>query len=405
MTQHIFINGGVFETRLALMAGERLVECRHLPFGAADQFAPAPLPVAGTLCLGRITRMAAELEAAFVDIGFEAPGFLPVSAMPAGARPSEGALLAVRIAKSAFDDKGPKLSARLSPEQSALARPHLSAGSARPGPLPGGLPGLAEAVAGLARAETPERVEVDHALAYARLKAELPSPLAGALARAPEGDLFARHHIGGQIEAALEPIMPLTGGGNLIIEPTSALTAIDVNSGGMGGAKLRQRLNLAAAKAIPPALRLRGIGGQVVIDFLPMRRPEQQQAVMAALKTSCRPDPARIKISRMTSGGLVALTRERARPSLAAELLAPAANPAPSPSPGAGANAMLRALAREARGPGGRNFRLAAAADIAAWLEGRGDFRLAAGREFGINLEFVLDETLEPGIWRLERNP
>lgn len=418
MHRTILINGGLFETRLALLEEDRLAEIIHLPFGAADGFCPAPAPLPGALYLARISRIAPELDAAFADIGAGPHGFLPAAACPpaktaAGGGISrqvqEGQWLPVMVMKAAYDDKGPRLGARLAPEYEALAKQALNALDAKqrkPGPLPGAQPELAAAITRLAgtNADGLDSILADHPAAFALLQTRLDPALGGRLERAPAADLFTEHGIEEQISAALEPVYPLPGGGTLIIEPTSALTAIDVNSGGMGGAELRYRLNLEAARQIPRQLRLRGIGGQVVIDFLPVRPRKQSEDVLAALQAACAPDAAQIKISRLTPGGLVALTRERRGPSLATVLLQPAPAPAHGP-PGAAAaaNALMRSLGHAARQPGSRNFTALVSQDITDWLAQRPDFQLAAQREFGLNLTLKTDAGLGSGQWTIER--
>lgn len=410
----IFINGGLFETRLALVQQDRLTECLHLPFGAGNGFQPPARPMAGALCIGKVQRIAPEMDAAFIDIGGEEDGFLPAAAIERSDASisisrlvTEGQMLAVQIIKPSYDGKGPRLSSRLSVEQKAISAPHLppQAGkSIQIGVVKASQPGLADALSALIGSDQPGAIIIDHPAAFSRLMADLPASLQSSLERAGTGDLFASQGLDEQIEAALEPVQALQGGGSLIIEPTSALTTVDVNSGGMGGSKLRFRLNLEAARAIPPAIRLRGIGGQVVIDFLPVRAPKQREAVMTALKQACQPDPAQIKISRITTGGLVALTRERRGLSLAAQMNSTPARPIRAkPSPASEAHKLLRALASEAAQPGSRQFQIKAGLKIIDWLHSRDDFHLAVQREFGINLALTADESLETDQWTLTR--
>lgn len=133
--------------------------------------------------------------------------------------------------------------------------------------------------------------------------------------------LFEADDIEAQIEAALEPRVELPSGGTLLIEPTQALTAIDVNTGrnvGRGEAgRTMLETNLEAAAEIARQVRLRNIAGLVAIDFIRMDRDEDKRRVVDALRAAARPDPQPLRVGRMTPFGLVELTRRRARPPLA----------------------------------------------------------------------------------------
>ena len=109
------------------------------------------------------------------------------------------------------------------------------------------------------------------------------------------------------------------GGGSLIIEPTAALTAIDVN-----GAGRPLEVDLAAAREVARQLRLRRIGGTVVIDFVDLESKRDRARLHAALRQALADDPATVQLYPMSPLGLVELSRQRLGPSLA-ELLGRAA--------------------------------------------------------------------------------
>ena len=118
-----------------------------------------------------------------------------------------------------------------------------------------------------------------------------------------------------EIEALLAPEVPLSKGASIVIEPTRALTAIDVNAG--AGADFFQ-VNREAARTIARQLRLRNIGGIVVVDFISMKRRDSRSALVEAFRGALDDDPAHIRMSRAMSGlGLVELARERRGLSLA----------------------------------------------------------------------------------------
>ncbi len=112
----------------------------------------------------------------------------------------------------------------------------------------------------------------------------------------------------------------LKSGGFIVIEPTEAFTAIDVNTGRyVGKADLEEtvlRTNLEAAKEIAYQLRLRNIGGLIIIDFIDMERPESREAVYKALKEYLKRDRAKTNVRPMSEFGVIEMTRERRRESL-----------------------------------------------------------------------------------------
>lgn len=128
-----------------------------------------------------------------------------------------------------------------------------------------------------------------------------------------------------QIDAALDPEVKLAGGGSLVIEPGRTLTVIDVNSGATaadgGGRQAGERrfleANLAAAAEIARQLRLRNLGGIVVIDFIDLKKPPARVRVIEALKAATSNDPAPCWIGQMSRLGLVEMTRRRRGASLA----------------------------------------------------------------------------------------
>jgi ribonuclease E/ribonuclease G len=128
-----------------------------------------------------------------------------------------------------------------------------------------------------------------------------------------EAGLFDLHDLDEAISALTEPRVPLSGGASLVIEPTEALTVIDVNAGPEANAL---SVNLTAAGEIGRQLRLRHIGGIVVIDFISMTRPRDRERIVDALKVTVADDPAQTYIVPMSALGLVEMTRERRGPGL-----------------------------------------------------------------------------------------
>jgi ribonuclease G len=132
--------------------------------------------------------------------------------------------------------------------------------------------------------------------------------------------IFDLYSIDDEIDRALDRKVDLKSGGYLIIEQTEAMTTIDVNTGGyVGRSSLEDtifRTNLEAAAAIARQLRLRNLGGIIIIDFIDMQTDTHRHQVMEALETALSADPARNQISLVSPLGLVEMTRKRTRESL-----------------------------------------------------------------------------------------
>ncbi|KPJ53771.1 hypothetical protein AMJ39_03455 [candidate division TA06 bacterium DG_24] len=137
-----------------------------------------------------------------------------------------------------------------------------------------------------------------------------------------QGDIpiFESHGVEAQIEKALERKVWLKTGGYITVDQTEALAAIDVNTGRFSKErdpeKMILKTNTEAAREIARQLRLRDVGGIIVIDFIDMVREENKRKVLNELKTALKRDRSRTKALRVSDLGLIEMTRERARPSL-----------------------------------------------------------------------------------------
>ncbi|MGF1445657.1 MAG: ribonuclease E/G [Pikeienuella sp.] len=125
-------------------------------------------------------------------------------------------------------------------------------------------------------------------------------------------DLFEDYGVSEEIERLNDPSAPLPAGGWIQIEPTAALVAVDVNTGGgfQGGDALTA--NLEAARELPRQLRLRGLGGQIAIDFAPLPKRDRPK-IEQALKSAFRGDPIETTLGGWTPLGLFELSRKRER--------------------------------------------------------------------------------------------
>jgi ribonuclease G len=402
MNEEILINVHFFETRVALLA-DGLAQELHLQRSGAGS------PV-GNVVKGRITRVLPGMQAAFVDIGFERPGFLhardlrEASALPDGALPDirsvlhDGEAVLVQISKEPLGSKGARLSTDLAlPSRFLVLMPYArnigisqriedpaererlrgllaelrqqlgaehcgfiartaaeGAGEAdlladmryltRLWALLDESQRLVDAPA-LVYEELPLHirmvrdvmsarvgaVRVDEPATFARVRGFVERFLPEFVDRLALHDgpvpLFEQYGVEEELRRALQPRVELRSGGHLLIEQTEAMTTIDVNTGAYVGSRNLEetvfRTNMEAAAVIPRQLRLRNLGGIIVIDFIDMLDPEHQRQVLRTLEENCAGDPARPRISGPSSLGLVEMSRKRTRDSLARQLCEP----------------------------------------------------------------------------------
>ncbi len=188
----------------------------------------------------------------------------------------------------------------------------------------------------------------------------------------PIFDLFG---IDEEIAKALKRRVDLKSGGYLIIDQTEALTTVDVNTGGFVGARNFDdtifKTNLEAGQAIARQLRLRNLGGIIIIDFIDMVREDHQAAVLAELKKQLQRDRTRITVSGFTQLGLVEMTRKRTRESLAHMLCEPCPTCHGTGQVKTARSVcydILREILREARQFNPKEFRIIASATVVEML-------------------------------------
>jgi Ribonuclease G/E len=311
----LFVTVQPGELRVARIEDGRLVE---LAIQRDDR--PSLL---GDIYLGRVTAIDRSLDAAFVDIGRDRPGFLPLSEAPRGSL-SEGATATLKVVREPSADKGARLTARIHEPPPDLAA--LAAGAKPPAVLVRGDDPLARLLAAEA---LPDEIRVDEAATCAGLRARLAEArpdLAAALVHDPgpeplfERPLLDEGSVEDAIEALLAPRVALPSGGALFIEPTRGLTAIDVDSGGHqasdGPDALALAVDLEAAEEIPRQLRLRALSGLIVVDFLELRAPARRQRLLARLRAALADDPEPWRLGALSRSGLLEMSRRRSRPAL-----------------------------------------------------------------------------------------
>ncbi len=186
-----------------------------------------------------------------------------------------------------------------------------------------------------------------------------------------ERPLFDVYNVEQEIEKALARRVDLKSGGTLVIDQTEAMTTIDVNTGGFVGQRNFDdtvfKTNLEAAQAIARQLRLRNLGGIIVVDFIDMESEQHRAAVLEEFRRALARDRTRMTVSGFTALGLVEMTRKRTRESLAHVLCEPCAACA-----GRGqlktartlCYEILREILREARAFNAREFRVLASQPV-----------------------------------------
>ncbi len=286
----ILVNRAPGETRYALLAGEDLVEVVHRRDAEVQP---------GAIYLGRAGAKVPGFDAVFVSFGDTDDGVLPVK----GRLPSQGAAVPVVVVVPARADKGAELKHADIPVPEGSKAPCLL--HAAPEPVDVWWQCYRDGIARIICAPRRESARVK-----ALLEPEAP------VEEAAEGsDLFAMHGVDAAIEAALSPVVPLPSGGSLIIEPTAAIVAIDINA----GPAYPGIANNDALVAVAVELRRRNIAGHILIDIIPgRRRGELPKRLMDALS----PDPIPANVAGLTPLGMIELTRKRVGLSLAQTLCA-----------------------------------------------------------------------------------
>jgi ribonuclease G len=227
--------------------------------------------------------------------------------------------------------------------------------------------------------EQTQSIRIDSKMQFDTLKAfgAVYTPTAVAKLEHYRGErpIFDLYGVEEEISRALARRVDLKSGGYLIVDQTEALTTIDVNTGGFVGARNFDdtifKTNLEAAQAIARQLRLRNLGGIVIVDFIDMVREDHQQSVLAEFRKQLSRDRTKTTVSGFTALGLVEMTRKRTRESLAHMLC--------EPCPTCGGRGqvktarsvcydVLREILREARQFNPKEFRVVASASVVEML-------------------------------------
>jgi ribonuclease G len=316
---------------------------------------------AGSIHLGRVIRRVGGLDAALVDIGEERPGFLPLRG-PLRADLNEGARIIAQVRRETQRDKGALLAppvadadaVRLAEQAAGLQPP------ARLDPAPGFAAALTRRLPGM-----PDEILTDDPGTVPELRGAFPgSAVAHAAREEWPIDLDAA------FDAALMASLALPGGGTMHIAEARAAVLIDVDTGSPetgSAARTARAVNLAAAAAIARELRLRQLGGGIIVDFAALDGRRERERVRQAMDAALCGDPARPQVLGWSRLGHLEIVRPRRLRSLAAAMLEPSGI---GKNPATLAFEALRALAREARARPAAEWRLVVVAAVGAALQG-----------------------------------
>jgi ribonuclease G len=246
------------------------------------------------------------------------------------------------------------------------------------------------------------RLQFEHLQAFGAIYT--PSAVAKLEHYTGERPIFDLHNIDEEVSRALQRRVALKSGGYLVIDQTEALTTVDVNTGGfVGGRNFEDTIfktNLEAAGAIARQLRLRNLGGIIIVDFIDMARDEHRQAVLKELHKQLARDRTRTTVGEFTPLGLLELTRKRTRESLAHLLC----EPCPT-CEGRGqvkttrtvCYDVLREILREARRFQPREFKVVASPAVVEMLLDEESVHLAGLSEFiGKPISLMAEPSMNP---------
>ena len=304
MQHRIFIAGSEERLEVFRWSDDRLAQ--------AIRETPATRSQIGAVILGRVERIDPSLHAAFVEVGLERPGMLPLKKQ--GQQPTEGQPLLVQVRRDGRDDKAARLSATIHTDvayadELAQAKPTTCL-----------VPPPTAWQTCLASLDPDEIAEVTcdrrvDVAAVQRWCAQHAAELSERVRHEPMRNWQPERAAAlDEIAVALEETVTLPCGGNLLVEPVRTLTAIDVNSAATRKASMELTaltVNLEAAAEVPRQLALRNLGGIVVVDFIDLENRNKREQVLERLRAAAAIDPAIEWVGNMSRLGLVEILRRR----------------------------------------------------------------------------------------------
>lgn len=237
------------------------------------------------------------------------------------------------------------------------------------------------------------------------MKLLMPSHARKVQAYADSVPLFHRAGVESQLAALMNPVVQLKSGGYIVINPTEALVAIDVNSGRSTREynieETALKTNIEAAEEVARQLRLRDLAGLVVVDFIDMEVSSNNRKVERAMKEALKHDRARIQVGRISAFGLLEMSRQRLRTGVleaSTEVCPMCSGLGLIRTPGSAALAALRMLEDEAVKARASHFRLRTDETVSVYMLNRKRSELSELEDrYGIIIEIVPDESLVGG--------
>ncbi len=223
--------------------------------------------------------------------------------------------------------------------------------------------------------------------------------------------LFNLHKIESQLDEIYDPIVRLRSGGYIVINPTEALVAIDVNSGRATRERnveqTARRTNLEAADEVARQLRLRDLAGLVVIDFIDMDESRNITAVERRMKEAMKIDRARIQIGRISTLGLLELSRQRLRPSIheaSAQICVRCGGSGYVRSTESTALRVIRAIEEEGAKNRSKSVNVKVPADVALYiLNNKRDMIVSIEQRHNLKVLITVDSELIPPDYIMDR--
>ncbi|MEL6686437.1 MAG: ribonuclease E/G [Pseudomonadota bacterium] len=333
MKRRVVIEEAIGETRAAVYEGRKLVEL-HL-----DRWSDFNKPRIGEQWCGQVKAIDPSIGGMWVDLGKGPDALLSFKGQKDMPRLTEGERVDLIIAKEAIAEKGPVVR-----------------------------------YAGPPSKEKPGSVKL--------------LSLIERLQKRFEGLTVAEAPVGA-IDDATERVLAIPGGGTLTIDQTQALIAIDIDK---GGASTVMDCSVAAAKLVMAQLRLRGLGGLVVIDFPNLRQPKQRSTIIRIMEELAEADPASVRVAPFSRFGVVEMTRGQDGPSLDAQMNDRFGQPTPETQ----SIRALRRLEREAKASAGAKMTLTVPQPILEWLEKPPfDWRTPMTERLGARFEVQAGESLD----------
>lgn len=224
--------------------------------------------------------------------------------------------------------------------------------------------------------------------------------------------LFTHYHVEEPLLSMHDPVVKLRSGGYIVMNPTEALISIDVNSGRSTGERNIEetavKTNIEAAQEIARQLRLRDLAGLIVIDFIDMMDGKNRRNVERVLKDALRNDRAKIQIGRISPFGLLEMSRQRLRPSIAESVTKPCDHCNGTgivKSDAAVAMQLVRTIEKDAgQQPTIERFKIFLTPSVAVYLLNHmRDTLHKLEQEYDIGLEVQIDAALREGTFRIDK--